>query len=59
MSSPGLEIVKRLQLRARVLRNGLAVDLRREKFLAARISIALREELSGIGSDAARLEGGA
>jgi len=41
-----------------VLRDGLAMDLRREQFLAARISTALRGELSGIVSDAARLEGG-
>ena len=37
MSSPSPGIVKRLQLRARVLRDGLATHREREKFLAARI----------------------
>jgi hypothetical protein len=44
VSSPGPGIVKRLQLRARVLRDGLATHRQRENFLAARISIALPKE---------------
>src|ERR1700723_3487166 len=44
VSSPGPGIVKRLQLRARVLRDDLATHRQREKFLAARISIALPKE---------------
>ena len=52
MSSPSPGIVKRLQLRARVLRDGLATHRQRENFLAARISIALPNEFkSWAGSE--------
>jgi hypothetical protein len=57
VSSPGPGIVKRLQLRARVLRDGLATHREREKFLAARISIAPPKEFkSWAGSGAMRPE---
>jgi hypothetical protein len=57
VSSRGPGIVKRLQLRADVMREGSATHCRREKPLGSRILLALWKELGGcVGLEAMRPE---